>query len=124
MPGPAREAGRASYPQKRSREVSIATRSQKMTQPRTPKNRSRNGPPSRPRAADGAFRRRGLHDQVVDEVGLRIVRDEFGVEGLLPTEPALGAELGVSRNALREAIKVLVSKGLVEVRPKTGARVR
>jgi len=70
------------------------------------------------------FRRRGLHDQVVDELGLRIVRDEFGSEGLLPTEPELGAELGVSRNALREAIKVLVGKGLLEVRPKTGMRVR
>jgi GntR family transcriptional regulator, galactonate operon transcriptional repressor len=43
---------------------------------------------------------------------------------LLPTEPKLGAELGVSRNALREAIKVLVGKGLLEVRPKTGMRVR
>jgi GntR family transcriptional regulator, galactonate operon transcriptional repressor len=70
------------------------------------------------------FRRRGLHEQVVDELGLRIVRDEFGREGLLPTEPELGAELGVSRNALREAIKVLVGKGLLEVRPKTGMRVR
>lgn len=70
------------------------------------------------------IRRRGLHDQVVDELGLRIVRDEFGNEGLLPTEPKLGAELGVSRNALREAIKVLVGKGLLEVRHKTGMRVR
>ncbi len=72
----------------------------------------------------GRFRPRGLHDQVVDELGLRIVRDEFGNEGVLPTEPKLGAELGVSRNALREAVKVLVSKGLLEVRPKTGMRVR
>jgi DNA-binding FadR family transcriptional regulator len=71
-----------------------------------------------------AFRLRGLHDQVVDELGLRIVREEFGAEGALPTESQLGAELGVSRNALREAIKVLVGKGLIEVRPKTGTRVR
>jgi DNA-binding FadR family transcriptional regulator len=76
------------------------------------------------RPASGHNRPRGLHDQVVDELGLRIVREEFGDEGLLPTEPELGAELGVSRNALREAIKVLVGKGLLEVRPKTGMRVR
>ena len=78
----------------------------------------------RPGRGPTRFRRRGLHDQVVDELGLRIVREEFGDEGLLPTEPELGAELGVSRNALREAIKVLVGKGLLEVRPKTGMRVR
>jgi len=68
--------------------------------------------------------RRNLHDQIVEELGRRIVGDEFGRQGLLPTEPQLSAELGVSRNALREAIKVLVSKGLVEVRPKIGMRVR
>lgn len=70
------------------------------------------------------FRRRSLHDQLVDEIGSRIVRGEFDASGSLPTEPELIAELGVSRNALREAIKVLVGKGLLEVRPKTGMRVR
>jgi DNA-binding FadR family transcriptional regulator len=49
---------------------------------------------------------------------------EFGQDGSLPTEANLAAELGVSRNALREAVKVLVSKGMVEVRPKTGTRIR
>ncbi len=34
------------------------------------------------------------------------------------------AELKVSRTVLREAIKVLASKGLIEVRTKTGMRVR
>ena len=86
--------------------------------------RQRGGIQRRPGREPARFRRRGLHDQVVDELGLRIVREEFGDEGLLPTEPELGAELGVSRNALREAIKVLVGKGLLEVRPKTGMRVR
>ncbi|TMJ40510.1 MAG: FadR family transcriptional regulator, partial [Alphaproteobacteria bacterium] len=46
-----------------------------------------------------------------------------GCRGGLPTEPELSAELGISRNVLREAIKVLTSKGLLEVRPKTGTRV-
>jgi DNA-binding FadR family transcriptional regulator len=66
--------------------------------------------------------RRSLHDQIVEEVGRRIVRGEYG-RGTLPTEPQLAASLGVSRNALREAVKVLVSKGMVEVRPKTGMRI-
>jgi DNA-binding FadR family transcriptional regulator len=82
---------------------------------RTRRRRDRDG---------GLFSNRGLHDQVVNELGLRIVHEEFGNKGLLPTEPELVAEFGVSRNALREAIKVLVGKGLLEVRPKTGTRIR
>jgi DNA-binding FadR family transcriptional regulator len=68
--------------------------------------------------------RRNLHDQIVDELGRRIVAGEYGPQGSLPTEPQLAADLGVGRNALREAVKVLVSKGMVEVRPKTGMRIR
>jgi len=82
---------------------------------RKARRRDRNGAP---------FANRGLHEQVVNELGRRIVRNEFGAKGLLPTEPELVAELGVSRNALREAVKVLVGKSLLEVRPKTGTRVR
>jgi GntR family transcriptional regulator, galactonate operon transcriptional repressor len=72
----------------------------------------------------GLFANRGLHNQVVNELGQRIVWNEFGATGLLPTEPNLAAELGVSRNVLREAVKVLVGKGLLEVRPKTGTRIQ
>ncbi len=69
------------------------------------------------------LRRANLHDHIVDALGARIVQGDFCENAVLPTEPALAAELGVGRNALREAVKVLVSKGLVEVRPKTGTRV-
>ncbi len=41
----------------------------------------------------------------------------------LPNTQDLSAELGVSRSALREAIKVLGAKGMLEVRPRTGTRV-
>jgi DNA-binding FadR family transcriptional regulator len=69
------------------------------------------------------LRRANLHDHIVDALGARIVRGEFRENTVLPNEPTLATELGVGRNALREAVKVLVSKGLVEVRPKTGTRV-
>jgi DNA-binding FadR family transcriptional regulator len=72
----------------------------------------------------GHIRRRTLPEMVVQQLGQRIVRGDFTHRGGLPTEPQLSAELGISRNVLREAIKVLASKGLVEVRPKTGTRVR
>jgi DNA-binding FadR family transcriptional regulator len=42
----------------------------------------------------------------------------------MPNEDHLAAELGVSRTVVREAIKVLQAKGLVEVKPRTGTRVR
>ena len=74
-------------------------------------------------AAPKMVLRRSLHDQIVELLGARIVHGEFDGTGMLPIEPVLAADLGVSRNALREAIKVLASKGLVEVRPKTGMRV-
>ena len=41
----------------------------------------------------------------------------------MPNEAFLGTQFGVSRTVLREAIKVLASKGLIEVRRKTGTRV-
>jgi DNA-binding FadR family transcriptional regulator len=65
-----------------------------------------------------------LHDRIVAEIGRRIVHEDYDSDGMLPTEGNLAVELGVSRNALREAIKVLTSKGMIEVRPKTGTRIR
>ena len=68
--------------------------------------------------------RRGLHGRVVNELGMRIVSGAWAIGAHLPNEDELAAELGVSRTVVREAIKALQAKGLVEVRPKTGTRVR
>lgn len=76
-------------------------------------------PSPEPRAA-----RRNLYGQVVHELGQRIAVGEFPERSALPVEAELAAQLGVSRNLLREAIKALASKGLVEVRPRSGTRVR
>lgn len=70
------------------------------------------------------YPQRGLHGQVVHRVGLLILRGELRPGDPLPNEDDLAVELGVSRTVLREAIKVLAAKGLVESRPKTGMRVR
>jgi GntR family transcriptional regulator, galactonate operon transcriptional repressor len=63
---------------------------------------------------------RSLHDRVVHAIGRKILNGELRPGALLPAQP----ELGASRTVLREAIKVLAAKGLVESRPKTGTRVR
>jgi GntR family galactonate operon transcriptional repressor len=75
-------------------------------------------------APQGPLTRTSLHDRIVAEIGRRIVHGDYDSDGMLPTEGNLATELGVSRNALREAVKVLTSKGMIEVRPKTGTRIR
>ncbi len=67
--------------------------------------------------------RRGLHREVVDAIGTTIVQGIRRPGDVLPNEAELSSELEVSRTVVREAIKVLAAKGLVEARPKTGTRV-
>jgi DNA-binding FadR family transcriptional regulator len=67
--------------------------------------------------------RGGLHGQVTEHLGLRILRGEFVPGDTLPSETALGKELGVSRAVTRAAVKMLSAKGLVASRPKIGTRV-
>ena len=65
-----------------------------------------------------------IHLRVGDQLGLAIMRGEYPPGSLLPTEARLCEMLGVSRTAMREAIRGLIAKGLVESRPKLGTRVR
>lgn len=67
---------------------------------------------------------RNLHGQVVQELGRLIVSGELPAGEGLPREELLAEQMHVSRTALREAIKVLSAKGLIESRQKTGTRVR
>lgn len=70
-----------------------------------------------------SYSRRGLHGQTVDTLARRILGGELA-EGNILDIPALEAELDVSRPALREALKVLAAKGLVDARQKRGTFVR
>jgi DNA-binding FadR family transcriptional regulator len=71
-----------------------------------------------------APRKRNLCGQVVNELGLGIVCGDFKCGDTLPNEAELGHRFGVSRTVLREAIKTLAAKGLLETRARTGSRVR
>ena len=77
-------------------------------------------------AAKAALRypRRGLHGEVVYTIGRRIVSGELKPGDPLPAEDELTTDFAASRTVLREAMRVLAAKGLVEARPKTGTRVR
>ena len=70
-----------------------------------------------------AYRQRNLHSQVVREIGSRIVRGFFKPQNVLPDEESLGNQLDVSRTVVREAIKVLSAKGLVETRTRRGTLI-
>jgi DNA-binding FadR family transcriptional regulator len=72
----------------------------------------------------GATPRRGVFGLLVHELGRAVVGGEFAPGSTLPVEDDLVQRFGVSRSTCREAMKTLASKGLVEIRPKTGTRVR
>ena len=62
--------------------------------------------------------------RLADEIGLAIMRGDYPPGLPLPAEQRLCGMLGVSRTAMREAVRGLIAKGLVESRPKIGTRVR
>ena len=71
-----------------------------------------------------AYPSRSLHGQVVREIGMQIVEGDFKPGEALPDEGTLLARFDVSRTVLRESLKVLAAKGLLESRPKVGTLVR
>lgn len=63
------------------------------------------------------------HRQISDSLRLRIESGDPPPDHQLPTETDLAEEFGASRNTIRDAIKSLVSLGLVETRPGQGTFV-
>lgn len=66
---------------------------------------------------------KGLHGRVIQDLGHAIVSGEFSPRAPLPGQEECCARLGVSRTVLREALRVLAAKGLVDARPKAGTFV-
>lgn len=64
------------------------------------------------------------HQETVDQIASWIVGGRFAGQPALPTEEEIGGELGVSRTVVREAMRTLVAKGMVEVRRRRGTTVR
>ncbi len=64
-----------------------------------------------------------LHGAVMDSLRQAILRGQFK-PGERLTESGLAAIFGVSRNPIREALRVLEVEGFIEKHPRRGARVR
>lgn len=68
-------------------------------------------------------RRENLHHRVVRLLALRVIEsDRKSSPILFPKEDVLCQQLGVSRTVLRESMKVLADKGMVELKPRAGTR--
>jgi GntR family galactonate operon transcriptional repressor len=64
-----------------------------------------------------------LHNRVTRALALQLIQAERNGQLIaFPNESELCRQLGVSRSILREAVKVLENKGMVQVRPRSGTR--
>ena len=74
-------------------------------------------------ALSGRNPARNLHSDVLWELGLAIVSGRYAEGEILPSDSELLDRFGVSRTVLREALKTLAAKGLIEARARIGTRV-
>lgn len=74
--------------------------------------------------SSSGYAMRGLQARIIDGVGRQIVGGDYRPGDLLPKEAELALEYSVSRTSVREGMRVLAAKGLVDIRQKIGTRVR
>jgi DNA-binding FadR family transcriptional regulator len=60
---------------------------------------------------------------VANVLGREIISGHYPPGSILPNEAEISASFSVSRSAVREAVKMLTAKGLVESRPRRGTQV-
>lgn len=60
---------------------------------------------------------------LAEKLAQQILKGEYAPGSILPGEMELGEKFGVSRTAVREAVKTLTAKGMVLPRPRIGTRV-
>ncbi|WP_336055531.1 FadR/GntR family transcriptional regulator [Nitratireductor sp. CH_MIT9313-5] len=65
-----------------------------------------------------------LSTQIAREIGRRVVAGHYAPGALVEDEGALAERYQVSRSVIRDAVKILVGKGLLEVRRGIGTKVR
>ena len=65
-----------------------------------------------------------LATHVAKEIGKKIISSTYAPGDLIEDETALANHYAVSRSVIRDAVKILVGKGLLEVRRGIGTKVR
>ncbi len=66
---------------------------------------------------------RNLSYLLAENIAQRVLSGEYAEGSILPGEIELGEIFGVSRTAVREAVKTLTAKGMLLPRPRIGTRV-
>src|SRR5256885_15630501 len=81
------------------------------------------GMPAETALFDQVTREPRLSDKVAEMMLETILSRRLAVGDRLPSERELGEQFGVSRTVVREAVRALVAKGVIEVRSGSGLRV-
>ena len=76
------------------------------------------------RSLSGRQSARNFHSFVINEIGQGVASGAFALGSILPNDAEMIERYGVSRTVLREALKTLEAKGIVEARAKVGTRVQ
>ena len=71
----------------------------------------------------GRINQKSAVETVVGEIREAVLSRRLAAKARLPAEKMLAAEFGVSRPTLREALRMLVAEGLIEVRKGDGIYV-
>lgn len=66
---------------------------------------------------------RNISYLLAEKLGQQILAGDYQAGSILPGEMELGEQFGVSRTAVREAVKMLAAKGMLLPRPRIGTRV-
>ena len=69
-------------------------------------------------------KREPSHIKISRDLGVAIVTGRHEPGTVLPGEIEIAEEFGVSRSVVREALRMLSARGLIESRPKIGTRVK
>ena len=76
-----------------------------------------------PLSAQQLAAQKNLSYVLAEKLAQRILAGVYAPGSILPGELELGEQFGVSRTAVREAVKTLTAKGMVLPRPRIGTRV-
>ena len=76
-----------------------------------------------PLSAQQLAAQKNLSYVLAEKLAQRILAGVYMPGSILPGELELGEQFGVSRTAVREAVKTLTAKGMVLPRPRIGTRV-